>query len=995
MEEDSTLTSQNPQQHLGSSPVPLTSDVDMRNSSVIIRDPASMQHERRPLAHSRTIYMDVDPGPTVTHNLQLQAPSELEQHAHKRSGFDRISELKQELANRDQRLYSSGAEMTIKNHEIANLRAQVSRLESDAQDLQDSLSAQKHQNEGAWASASAKESINQELIKKNSELVNEIQDRDEKLKSLKDSQLAEEKKGSKSTETDCIQRLETECHALNVQIASLQESNRHISQVNKELQASEISTLKADCTSLRRDLAEREQVINNTRVELSQRIDELLTANATLISAKASLLKEIEEMTIKAGEREIDTGEKLKEIEEKERMAMEKLSEIINAFEEDNQQLLHDHELLKEDHEHLQEEVRKLKYQLERTQSEKSETETKLTRALQRLDQLDSEKIMFTQDSEQREHECQAEINGLKTKCSNLVTNIQELELQNATLSREAEEQKRELETEIGGLKAKCSDLDTKIQQSDLEKMTISQKSEQQEQGLQAEVDGLKTKCSDLDTKRLELHAQNATLSQELERSKRELQNETDGFNAKYNTLDGDLKQAVGEKVKLSRDLAQQKRELNDKITGLTTKYSALDQKLQQVQREKATMSREGEQQRQELQDNINGLKTKMQQLATEKQGLAKLSTPVADGNLSDQVAVLQHDNLKKSLEIQRLERELQTSLSNTGHSGQASAGSTPAMPSSRHSVPAPPGPSSTSTRGPPSVSRSTAYPTNGDIIHDIRAVGGLGATLSRAPVSMELSRVRHGYPQWRLPDSMPQNSGNSSKPWNQPKPSPYIKARHKEPRNSYLGDESDELDEEVDENQTNPGAGGSSNRAGPSSRAKGKQKQTSAEARTNAIPPANDLGSDANDEDNSDQEPRQPLDDNDAEPSDVSQVQAQWANGSKRFNGSNSKKYINELARDLLREGFNVRNLWAIFARDGIKLETLENYIKDPIANGPKLRNTRLDKFAADVKSMKASPWNRALTYKFAEKAKEIVAACGDGRFGSAPIDWNKLFSD
>lgn len=38
---------------------------------------------------------------------------------------------------------------------------------------------------------------------------------------------------------------------------------------------------------------------------------------------------------------------------------------------------------------------------------------------------------------------------------------------------------------------------------------------------------------------------------------------------------------------------------------------------------------------------------------------------PVADGNLSDQVAVLQHDNLKKSLEIQRLERELQVRLLN------------------------------------------------------------------------------------------------------------------------------------------------------------------------------------------------------------------------------------------------------------------------------------------------------------------------------------------
>ncbi|KAJ3876983.1 hypothetical protein F5051DRAFT_330834, partial [Lentinula edodes] len=45
--------------------------------------------------------------------------------------------------------------------------------------------------------------------------------------------------------------------------------------------------------------------------------------------------------------------------------------------------------------------------------------------------------------------------------------------------------------------------------------------------------------------------------------------------------------------------------------------------------------------------------------------------------------------------------------------------------------------------------------------------------------------------------------------------------------------------------------------------------------------------------------------------------------------------------------------------------------------------------------KSMKASPWNRAVAYKFAEKAKEIVANCRDGRFGKAPIDWNKLFND
>ncbi|KAJ3726403.1 hypothetical protein DFJ43DRAFT_975510, partial [Lentinula guzmanii] len=82
-------------------------------------------------------------------------------------------------------------------------------------------------------------------------------------------------------------------------------------------------------------------------------------------------------------------------------------------------------------------------------------------------------------------------------------------------------------------------------------------------------------------------------------------------------------------------------------------------------------------------------------------------------------------------------------------------------------------------------------------------------------------------------------------------------------------------------------------------------------------------------------------------------------------------------------------------FARDGIPLKTIEDFIKDPHVNAPKLRNTRLDKFAADPKSMKASPWNRALAHRFAEKAAEIAANSNDGRFGPHPIDWDKLFSD
>ncbi|KAJ4001087.1 hypothetical protein F5050DRAFT_1561442 [Lentinula boryana] len=100
-------------------------------------------------------------------------------------------------------------------------------------------------------------------------------------------------------------------------------------------------------------------------------------------------------------------------------------------------------------------------------------------------------------------------------------------------------------------------------------------------------------------------------------------------------------------------------------------------------------------------------------------------------------------------------------------------------------------------------------------------------------------------------------------------------------------------------------------------------------------------------------------------------------------------------LARDLLYEGFNVRNIWAIFARDGVSQDRLELHIKDPIQHGPKLRNTRIDKYAPDTKTMKQTPWNRALVHKFAAKANDIVANCIDKRFGPDTIDWVRLFSD
>lgn len=43
----------------------------------------------------------------------------------------------------------------------------------------------------------------------------------------------------------------------------------------------------------------------------------------------------------------------------------------------------------------------------------------------------------------------------------------------------------------------------------------------------------------------------------------------------------------------------------------------------------------------------------------------------------------------------------------------------------------------------------------DGNIIHDMRTFGGLGATLSRAPVAQELRYAQKAYPQWSLPSTV------------------------------------------------------------------------------------------------------------------------------------------------------------------------------------------------------------------------------------------------
>lgn len=45
-----------------------------------------------------------------------------------------------------------------------------------------------------------------------------------------------------------------------------------------------------------------------------------------------------------------------------------------------------------------------------------------------------------------------------------------------------------------------------------------------------------------------------------------------------------------------------------------------------------------------------------------------------------------------------------------------------------------------------------TDIPMNGNPVHDMQIVGGMGFTLSKAPVARELRYVQKNYPQWQLP---------------------------------------------------------------------------------------------------------------------------------------------------------------------------------------------------------------------------------------------------
>ncbi|KAJ3737917.1 hypothetical protein EV360DRAFT_91100, partial [Lentinula raphanica] len=161
---------------------------------------------------------------------------------------------------------------------------------------------------------------------------------------------------------------------------------------------------------------------------------------------------------------------------------------------------------------------------------------------------------------------------------------------------------------------------------------------------------------------------------------------------------------------------------------------------------------------------------------------------------VSDQIAALQQDNLEKTLKIHKLERENQA----LRESGVPKATPSPSSSTSARTETQPPLPSMSNPRPQPSQATgpgfSPARPLNGDILRDLRSVGGLGRTLPRAPVQAELNRVRANYPEWRLPDFSAGLDGSKKrlKPWDKPRTSNYAMEEDRE-RDTYLDGESDQ----------------------------------------------------------------------------------------------------------------------------------------------------------------------------------------------------------
>ncbi|KAJ3840925.1 hypothetical protein F5878DRAFT_498496, partial [Lentinula raphanica] len=82
-------------------------------------------------------------------------------------------------------------------------------------------------------------------------------------------------------------------------------------------------------------------------------------------------------------------------------------------------------------------------------------------------------------------------------------------------------------------------------------------------------------------------------------------------------------------------------------------------------------------------------------------------------------------------------------------------------------------------------------------------------------------------------------------------------------------------------------------------------------------------------------------------------------------------------------------------FVRASVSDDRLAEFVADPSQNGPKVRNTWIDKRATTTKDLAALPWNEQLLLNMTKTATSIVAEAKDKRFGKRTIKWLKLFTE
>ncbi|THU99861.1 hypothetical protein K435DRAFT_584944, partial [Dendrothele bispora CBS 962.96] len=86
----------------------------------------------------------------------------------------------------------------------------------------------------------------------------------------------------------------------------------------------------------------------------------------------------------------------------------------------------------------------------------------------------------------------------------------------------------------------------------------------------------------------------------------------------------------------------------------------------------------------------------------------------------------------------------------------------------------------------------------------------------------------------------------------------------------------------------------------------------------------------------------------------------------------------------------FHVQRSFHIFSRRTVSEERLNRFEQDPLGQGPKRRNTWLDKRGLTPAEIVDNRWNQAVILMLSTEAEYIFAHCTDGRFGYEEPPWS-----